>query len=193
MGALPVQKLSVEEYLALDRASESRMEYHGGEVFPMVASSLAHAVLQINAGRRLAERLDGTPCRTAGSAVRVRVSSSNFVYPDVLVYCGKPALTDENGDTLTNPKVIVEILSPSTEDYDYGGKFILYRSLESFEEYLLVSQHSPRVEVFLKAPDGSWNLTTYEGLDTVVPVKSLNISIPVSELYEGVEFPPPTE
>jgi Uma2 family endonuclease len=189
MGALQVHKISLEENLALDRASEARSEYHDGQIFPVVATSLVHGVLQLNAGRRLAERLDGTTCHAVGAAVRVRVSNSHYVYPDVLVYCGKPALTDEHNDTITNPKVIVEVLSPSTEDYDYGRKFILYRRLESFAEYLLVSQERPRVEVSQKLPDGSWVLTTYEGLEATVPVKSLEISIPMAELYNGVEFP----
>jgi Uma2 family endonuclease len=188
MGALAVEKLSVEEYLALDRAAEVRSEYHDGQLFPAEATSLAHAVLLVNTARRLAERLDGTPCRVTAATLRVRVSRSNYVYPDVLVYCGKPALTDEHSDTITNPKVIVEILSPSTEDYDYGKKFILYRSLASFEEYLLVSQDRPRVEVSRKTPESRWVLTTYEGMDAVVNVESLGITIPMTELYAGVEF-----
>ena len=188
MGALPVEKFSVEEYLALDRAAEMRSEYHDGQLFPVEATTLAHGVLQLNVGRRLAERLDGKLCRAVGTALRVRVSRFNYVYPDVLVYCGKPALTDGHSDTITNPKVIVEILSPSTEDYDYGKKFILYRGLASFEEYLLVSQDRPRVEVSRKTPESRWVLTTYEGLETAVNVESLGITIPMTELYDGVEF-----
>ena len=188
MGALSVEKLSVEEYLAIDRASEVRSEYHDGLMFPFVGASLAHSVLLVNICRRLAERLDDTPFRVTAATLRVRVSRSNYVYPDLLVYCGKPALTDEHSDIITNPKVIVEILSPSTQDYDYGKKFILYRNLASFEEYLLVSQDRPRVEVSRKTPESRWILTTYEGLDAVVNVESLGISIPMAELYVGVEF-----
>ena len=193
MSAMPVAKLSVDEYLAYDRAAEERNEYHDGQMFPVVAASLAHSALQFNIGRRLAERLDGMPCRVVGASLRVRVSSSRFVYPDILVYCGKPALTDEHDDTITNPKVIVEVLSPSTGDYDYGKKFIFYRSLASFEEYLLVSQDLPRVEVARKTPEGRWVLSTYEGLNAAVNVESLGISMPMAQLYEGVEFSSSTE
>ena len=193
MSAMPVVKLSVDEYLAYDRASEERNEYHDGQMFPVGAASLAHSVLQSNACRRLAERLDGTPCRVTVASLRVRVSPSKYFYPDLLVYCGKPALTDEHNDTITNPKVIVEVLSPSTGDYDYGKKFILYRNLVSFEEYLLVSQDLPRVEVYRKTPEGRWVLSTYEGLNAVVNVESLAISMPMSQLYERVEFPSSTE
>jgi Uma2 family endonuclease len=187
MSAVPVTRLSVEEYLALDETSERRLEYHDGEVFPIDNALLPHGLLGVNIGRRLAERLDQTGCRVAGTA-RVRVSPTQYVYPDILVYCGKPALTDGRSESLMNPKVIVEILSPSTEDYDYGKKFILYRSLPSFEEYLLVSQEQPRVEVSRRTPENRWILSTYLGLDAVVPVESLGISIPMGELYEGVEF-----
>jgi len=193
MGAVPVEKLSVDEYLAYDRASEVRNEYHDGQMFPVGAASLAHSLLLINTGRRLAERLDGTPCRVTVASLRVRVSPSKYVYPDLLVYCGKPTLTDEHNDTITNPKVIAEVLSPSTGDYDYGKKFILYRSLESFEEYLLVSQDLPRIEVYRKTPEGRWVLSTYEGLNAVVNVESLGISMPMAQLYDGVEFPSTSE
>jgi Uma2 family endonuclease len=121
--------------------------------------------------------------------LRVRVSPTKYVIPGMLVICGKPMLTDERNETVTNPKFIVEILSPSTENYDYGTKFILYRELESFEEYMLVSQDKARVEVMLKTPDKRWLITTYEGLDATVVLESLNISLPMSEIYRRVELP----
>ena len=188
MSAVAIVRLSVEEYLALDRAAERHSEYHDGEMFPVVLSSLAHSLIQANTLHCLIVSLRGTPCRVAGP-LRVRVSPSKYVYPDVLVYCGKPVTTDDQTDTITNPKVIVEILSPSTEDYDYGKKFVAYRALVSFQEYLLISQDKPRVEVFRKMPDERWVLTTFEGLNAVVAVESLAISIPMSDLYNGVEFP----
>ena len=189
MGALPVAKLSVDEYLTLDRAAEVQSEYHDGELFPLVAVSWAHGVIQNNVGWRLGERLISSACRVSSAGVRVRSTATKFVIPDIVVVCGKPAMTDEHQDTITNPRVIIEILSPSTENYDYGGKFILYRLLESFEEYLLVSQDRARVEVFRKAPDHRWILSTYEGLEAVVPVESLGISLPLAEVYAGLELP----
>ena len=188
-AALPVAKVSVEEYLAMDRAAEVPSEYHDGEMFPMVAVSVAHSAIQANLSRRLAERLDDKPCRVFLAPLRVRVSETKFVLPDMMVVCGKPALADEHNDTLTNPKVIVEILSPSTADYDYGHKFILYRRIESFEEYLLVSQDQARVEVLRKTPDKRWLISTYEGLDAVANVESLGISFSLAEIYAGVELP----
>ena len=99
---------------------------------------------------------------------------------------GKPALTDEHADTVTNPKVIVEVLSPSTSDYDYGAKFSLYRELPSLEEYILVAQETPRIEVFSRTADRQWLLSTYDGLGATLPVSSLHIAIPLAEIYSGI-------
>jgi Uma2 family endonuclease len=186
MSAIPVHKLSVEEYLALDRAAEQRSEYRDGEIFPFVAATWEHACVAANAGRRLSERLDGHACQVADSSIRIRVSPTKFVYPDLVIVCGNPAFNDEVRDTITNPKVIVEVVSPSTADYDYGGKFALYRSLASFEEYLLIAQDEPRIEVFRKTEDRRWILTSYEGIEATVRVESLDISLPLSEIYMGV-------
>ena len=175
--------MSVEEYLALDRAAEVKCEYHDGELFPVVAVTIEHGRVTANTIRRLSERLDGKPCRVLNSPIRVRVSPTKFVYPDILVVCGKIDVTDEAQDTLTNPKVIVEVLSPSTAGYDYGPKFALYRRLSSFEEYVLIAQDEPRVEVFRKNSDGQWVLYSNEGLEGMVRVETLDIDLPLAEIY----------
>ena len=183
MGANAIPKMSVEEYLAADRAAELPSEYHDGEMFPVVVASWAHACVTSNTVRRLSERLDGRPCQVANSTARVRVSPTKFVYPDILVFCGKPDFTDDMQDTITNPRVIVEVLSPSTADYDYGGKFALYRRLPSFEEYFLIAQDEPRIEVFRKDPANRWILSSYAGLESTVRVESLDIVLPLAEIY----------
>lgn len=188
MGAAAIPKISVEQYLAIDRAAELKSEYHDGEMFPMVAGSYRHSVISSNAAFELKGRLPAG-CRASVAPLRVRVTASKFVYPDLVIVCGKPVLTDEQQDTLTNPKVIVEILSPSTADYDAGGKFRLYRELPSFEEYLLVSQEIQMVEIFEKAPDGTWNLRTVRGAGAVVRVNTLEIEFPLASLYAGLDIP----
>ena len=105
-----------------------------------------------------------------------------------MIVCGKPVFTDEAADPITNPKLIVEVLSPSTADFDYGGKFALYRRLPSLEEYILIAQDRPNVDVFLKTPDARWLLTSYEGLQATAKLDSLDIALPLAELYAGVEF-----
>ena len=187
-SALAHPKMTVEEYLVYDRASECRNEYHDGEIFPIEAASMRHGRISISLGRKLDERLEVTPCSVTRE-IRVRVNARNFLYPDLLVYRGEPQLTDEVEDTIINPKVIVEILSPSTADYDLGRKFRPYQSLSSFEEYVLVSQDEPRVEVSRRMSNGSWLTTAYEGLDTSFPIESIGITLPLSEIYAKLPNP----
>ena len=110
-----------------------------------------------------------------------------------MIVCGKPTFTDEVHYAITNPKVIIEILSPSTANYDYGQKSILYRLLSSFEVYVLVSQDEARVEIWRKIADNRWVLNTYQGLDTIAPIESVGVSLPLSEVYKDFEFPPIVE
>ena len=115
--------------------------------------------------------------------------TSKYVIPDYAVVCGGPEFTDTHRDTITNPKVIFEILSPSTADYDFGHKFRLYCRLASFEEYVLISQDEARVERYRKSAEDRWILSIYRGVDAVVPVECLDISLPLAEIYEDVQFP----
>lgn len=175
----------MEEYLAADRLSEYPSEYVDGEVFPLAANSVAHGLLAVSLGRRLAERLDGGPCAVA-SQVRLKVSATRYVYPDLLVYCGAAATTDAHGDTITNPKVVFEILSPSTAGYDRGLKFDFYRDVPSIEEYVLISQELRRVETMRRTPEGDWLLKRYEGPESVLSLGSLGVAIPLAEIYTGI-------
>lgn len=180
--------MTPDQYLVFDRAQEFKSEYHDGELFAVVAATLRHGRIALRMGAAIESRLKGGPCSAAINPVRVRVSPTKFVYPDVLVVCGEPRFTDEHADTLTNPKVIVEVLSPSTEDYDLGRKFKLYRRLPSFVEYLLVSQDEPRIAVHRRQADDAWKEQETEGLGGVVRVESLGIEIPLAEIYEGITF-----
>ncbi len=128
MGEQPAGKLTVEEYFAIDDASERPLEYHDGYLFPMVAATPQHSVILVNASHCLASRLKGGPCFAAG-APRVQTTGSNYVYPDIAVVCGGFQYSAESANAITNPKVIVEILSPTTADFDHGGKFALYSRL----------------------------------------------------------------
>ncbi len=186
MSAAAIPRLSVEEYFALDRDAELKSEYHDGVLYPLCAVSVEHASLGVMLALRVQIRLLGGLCRAMMAPLRVRVSRTKYVYPDLMVVCGKPILTDENADTITNPKVVIEVLSPSTTDYDYGTKFGLYRSLPSLEEYVLVAQDRQRIEVFRRMDNQEWRLSRYDGAETVLPIESLNISIPLGEIYEGI-------
>jgi Uma2 family endonuclease len=188
MGAFPVTKLSVEEYLALDRAAEVPSEYHDGELFPIEAVSRQHAMIAARLSASFVSFAQKTSCHVGISPFPVRVSPTKFVIPDLVLWCGNAILTDDYQDTLTNPKVIVEVLSPSTEGYDLGRKFELYQLLDSFEEYLLVSQDKPRVQVFRKTRDRRWTLSIYEGLGDIAVVESLSMQLPLNEIYGGIDL-----
>ncbi len=176
--------MSVEEYLAWDDRTEARADYHDGEVFEPEASSLPHGVLLANLAGCLTSRLRRSGCVVSINGPRVQVASRKFVYPDVLVFCGRPAPVAGQPDTVTDAKWIAEVLSPSTLDYDYGTKFALYRKLPSLLEYVLVSQSDRTVEVFRRNEAGQWVLSTYEGRDAAF--ESLGVSVPLDEIYGGV-------
>ena len=178
--------MSLTEFFARDE----REEYHNGEVFPIVDVTVSQGTIVMNAGRRFGERLDGKPCLVIASPT-VRIHAGVFVLPDIAVICGRPAYATESAKAITNPKLIGEVLSPSTAGYDHGGKFDLYEMLPSLEEYLLISQAAPRIKTLHKASRNSWKLTIYEGLESAVNIASLGIEIPIAEFYAGVEFPPP--
>ncbi len=189
MGALPVAKLSVEDYFALDATAERSLEYHDGEVFEMVDATIAHAIINANTVGSLVSRLRGSGC-ICGSNLVVRTTARNYVVPDITVVCGQIVRAGEAKNSVINPKVIIEILSPSTADFEHGGKFALYCKLPSFVEYVLIAQDTAKVEVFTKESDTRWILTMYEGLEATVRLESLALEIPAAEIYAGVEFPP---
>jgi Uma2 family endonuclease len=188
MGAAPNLNLTVEQYLDYDDTADCRTEFHDGEIFRMDDVSYHHALLETRVATAFAKRL-GTvgPCQALGGGVRVRLAGDEFVRPDVAVVCGQPTYTNDRR-AITNLSLVVEILSPSTADYDYGGKFELYRQMDSLQEYALVSQTRPRIEVFRKIATGEWLLSSYNGLEAVIPFPSLSLEIPMIELYAGIEF-----
>lgn len=191
MSALAQACYTPEEYLELERAALTKSEYYAGEIFAMAGASPMHNLIVMNVGAGLVPRLRGTPCATLASDMKVKCGPSGlFSYPDVTVVCGEMRFHDEVKDMLTNPTVLVEVLSPTTEAYDRGAKFAQYRRLESFREYILVSQTEARVEVFTRGDDQRWMFTEAVGLDAVCPLPSLNISLPLAEVYERVVFLP---
>ena len=129
------------------------------------------------------------PCRVYVSDLRVRANRNTYAYPDIAVVCGEPRFAENNKDTLINPMVLIEVLSPSTEAHDRGLKFHRYRQLESLQEYVLVSQSQPLVEIFRRQPSGSWLLSEFTGLDSTGNFDSLDCKIPLAEIYHQVAFP----
>jgi Uma2 family endonuclease len=195
--APPVHRLTEAEYLDIERRAEFKSEFLDGEMFAMSGGTRSHNLIASNLIRAIGNQLDGCPCVVYTSDMRVKVQPDGlYTYPDVSVACGEEKFTDEQGDTLLNPTVIVEILSDSREAYDRGKKFAFYRQIPSLREYLLVSQHEPLVEQFIRQDNGEWLLREVEGLASKLSLPSINITIEMAKVYSNVRFvpaPPPSE
>lgn len=183
----PNRQWTVEEYLAHERESEVRHELVDGEIFAMVGGSREHDVVCWNLVEILGPRLRERGCRGFTSNMRVHVPATGlFTYPDLSVVCGEPEFRDEEVDTLCNPVLLVEVLSPSTENYDRGRKFVHYRSIPSLRLYLLLAQDRPRAELFTRQPDNGWLLTETTDPRGVVELSVLDAKLPLAEVYAGV-------
>jgi Uma2 family endonuclease len=180
--------LTPAEYLAIERKAEFRSEYHQGEMFAMAGGTEAHTMLIDNLIIQLGPELRGGPCRAYSNNMRVQVSAGGvYMYPDVVVGCGERQFLDERRDTLLNPTLILEVLSESTEAYDRGKKFGHYRTLESLQEYVLVSSDRVQVECYRRQPGGQWLLTAANNLQDTIHLASVDCEIPLAEIYEGIE------
>lgn len=189
MSALSTRFVSVSEYLTFERDATERHELHNGEIVARSAASREHVLITGNAYRELANQLDGKPCETYVNDLRVAApTGSNYFYPDVAVACGEPELEDRHGDTLLNPTLVVEVLSPSTESRDRGLKFRSYRTIKTLQQYVLISQDSAHVEVFTRTSDTSWSLTEYADLEAVVPLPSIGCELKLAEIYDRITF-----
>lgn len=181
--------ITPEEYLKLERLAPTKSEYYAGEIYAMAGASRSHVFIVTNTVVALGSQLKGRPCMAFAAELRVKVSASGLpTYPDVGVVCGKGRYEDKHGDTLLNPSVLVEVISDSTESYDRGRKFEMYRSLESLTDYLLISQDRPLVEHFARLPNGGWALSEHKGLDSVVTIESIDCTLALADVYDTIEF-----
>jgi Uma2 family endonuclease len=189
MSTLPKTYLTPEQYLEIERKAEFKSEYYQGEMFAMSGARRAHNLIAWNTGSSLHRQLKGRPCEAYPGEMRVRVTAAGlYTYPDVVVVCGEPQFADDTLDTLLNPAVIVEVLSESTETYDRGRKFELYRSLESLAEYLLIDSRRVSAELFTRQPEGRWLLTAKASLEDSIELQSIDCRLPLADLYERVDL-----
>lgn len=188
--ALPLPRLTPEAYLAIEREADYRSEYFGGEMFAMPGGTRRHSRLGMDLGRILMNRLKdcGSPCEVFGPDMKVRTGPDGlYTYPDVSVACGEP--DTDLSDFLTRPKLIIEVLSDSTEAKDRGFKFQHYKRIPTLEEYILVSQFEPLIERFWRAPGGEWTgYSEMRGLEATLVLESVSLAIPLAEIYQGVHF-----
>ena len=190
MSAQPKLKYTLEEYLELDRHSEERLEYWDGEVFSMSGVSPNHNQIEINLTLALGPELLPRGCRIFAANTRIKVPSfPPYRYGDVSALCGQPIYEEIGGvAVLTNPMLIIEVLSPSTEAKDRGTKFSHYKSIPSFREYLLVSQDRPNVAQFLKQGDGFWLHREFDSPDDIIKITSLDCELSLRAIYQYLDL-----
>ena len=183
--------ISPQEYLRLERQSEYKNEYVNGQIFAMTGASRKHNLITTNISSKLRLQLKGRPFEVYAAGMRVKVRTAGlYTYPDVAVACGEPEFEDDFIDTLLNPTLLIEVLSPSTERYDRIAKSSYYRTMGSLAEHLLVAQDEIRVEQYVKQPNGEWLLFEYLTLDSKVHLPSIDCSLLLSEVYDRISFEP---
>jgi Uma2 family endonuclease len=190
MATQSVPHFTPEQYLEFDRNSEFRNEYIYGEIVPMVGATPWHSLISNNVGREFSIRFLAHGCRTFDASLRVCLNrEAIYAYPDATVVCGQLEYLDDKKDTVTNPKIVVEVLSPTTKNYDLGQKLRMYWSIASLTDVLLIDQGRVWLEYWYRVPGGEWSKRVLENLDNILRIESGNCEIPVAELYAGVEFP----
>lgn len=181
--------LTVEQYLEIERAAEARSEYLGGAMYAMAGATRNHGRIVASAGMVLYNQLRGRECEAAITDLRLAVRQHNLItYPDIFVTCGPDRFYDNRKDTLIDATVIVEVLSPSTKNYDRGEKFVFYRGLPSFREYLVLAQDKVYAEHHVRQADNSWLMREYSASSDEIDLKSIDCRLRLADVYERVEF-----
>ena len=190
MVAIPKERFTLEEYIEFDKNSEERWEYFDGVVVSMSGGTLAHNQISANllSGMRTDALAKG--CQVLPADMRIKVPKAPpYRYADIVVVCGPPLIEKVQGlDVLVNPSLIIEILSESTEAYNRGQKFVSYKSIDSFREYLLVAQDRPYITHYIRQADGSWLRTDIEGLDNEIELVTISCKMPLREIYALVDL-----
>jgi Uma2 family endonuclease len=187
MSSLPQPFVTPEEYLEAERKAEYRSEYLDGQVHAMAGTSRAHGRITLNLARRLDEQLENGPCEVFVTDLKVRVATKGpYFYPDLVVVCGAPQLLGVDDDVILNPKVVIEVLSPSTESYDRGKKFQAYARHESLAEYVLVAQDHVQGDHYVRQPNGHWDFTSTSDADGVIEFPSIGARVKVADIYSRV-------
>ncbi|MFC6222098.1 Uma2 family endonuclease [Hymenobacter artigasi] len=186
----PTSYVSPEEYLRLEREAEFKHEYFQGEIRAMAGAGYMHNLICMNLGGEIRSQLRGKGCSVVGSDQRLQImSGSAFVYPDLTVVCGKPEFNEEKKpDTLLNPTLLVEVLSPTTSQYDRSEKFMLYRQVPSLRQYITLDAQAIHAELHTLDDLGRWVLTETRDLSAVLDLSSISCQVPLAEVYAGVPF-----
>ncbi|WP_129633776.1 Uma2 family endonuclease [Candidatus Oscillochloris fontis] len=192
MTAQSTAYLSENEYLEREHISTIKHEYYAGEIFAMSGASEAHNLIASNVNASIYAQTRGRGCRIYPSDMRIKVIKTGlYTYPDITVVCGQPEFAEaKKRDTLLNPTVIIEILSPSTERYDRGLKFQHYRTIESLKEYILIAQNTYHIERYIRHDPQMWILSEAIGIEATIRLESIQCGLALADVYELVELAP---
>lgn len=194
MSAQPKPYYTPEQYLALERDADYKIQYLSGEIWAMAGISIPHNAISANVVSALSARFKGRSCQAFASDLRVTVTATGLrTYPDVVAVCGQIQVHPQDKDSLINPTVLVEVLSPSTEAFDRGEKFAHYRRIETLAEYVLISQDKVRVEHYVRRQDGHWDFSEISDQQQNLILSSLDCELPLSDIYDRVVFAPRPE
>ena len=187
MSTLTAQTyLTPEEYLTWERKQPFKNEYHNGQIVAMSGASRWHNRITVDITIQLGNQLMDSDCEVFAGEMRVRTSPTvSYLYPDVIVVCGEPRFEDDTFDTLLDPIVVIEVLSPSTAAYDRGEKFESYKQLTSLQEYILISQNKVRVEHYYRQ-EAQWNRNTFQHLEDLLSLPSIECEVPLRAIYRRV-------
>ncbi len=189
MSIQPKRRLTPEEYLEIERQADHKSEYFNGEMFVCTGASENHVDIVGNINAIFGAQLRNKKCKAYSSDMRVKVSMTGlYTYPDVVVVCGQRVFEHDHRDTLLNPNVIVEVLSPATEQYDRSTKFEHYRTIDSLADYLLVAQDKIHVEHYVRHSDRTWLFSEYKSAEEKIQIASIGCELSVAGIYEKVEF-----
>lgn len=189
VAAYGKNKFTVEEYLQYESEAETKHEFYRGEIFAMAGAGARHNLIFSNLFVALGEQLKGSGCRPYGSDLRIHIPENTlYTYPDISIICGDIIPSEEDENSATLPKVIIEILSTATRNYDRGEKFWLYRQMPSLKEYVLVDSETLGVEVFRRKEMTKWELEEYKTIHDIVPIPSVGVSISMKDIYDAMRW-----
>ena len=189
MSTQKIKKLTPKEYLEIERNAEFKSEYYNGEMFALAGASYVHNKISSNIHVSLANQLKGKVCQVFQSDLKIMEQISGlFTYPDIVTICGKPEFYDEEKDVIVNPTVIMEVLSKSTETYDRGFKFELYRRIDTLKDYFMVSQEKVSIEYYSRNADNSWTLKEFNDINQSIEIKSIECILEIKDVYYNVDL-----
>jgi len=190
MSTWPVEKYyTLEEYFVIDEASDVRNEYFSGYIIAMAGNTPEHIDIVDNLAFAIRQEIGERPCRARTNMLRVKSSESAYVYPDITVTCGEPIYLPTSPKTLTNTIVVIEVLSETTQKLDRGEKSVNYRKLEALQQYVLVSQNEPRIELYTRMANGHWELIDLSGMDATLELTAIDVAVPFELIYQDIDFP----